>query len=70
MKVTRRGLLKRALLAGAAAALDTHLGAAQGATNIAKPIPQTGEALPVIGLGSWITFNVGDDPELLEECAV
>jgi diketogulonate reductase-like aldo/keto reductase len=29
---------------------------------ITKPIPSSGEALPVIGLGTWITFNVGNDP--------
>src|SRR5690606_41243358 len=28
---------------------------------ITKPIPSTGEALPVIGLGTWQTFDVGDD---------
>lgn len=27
-----------------------------------KPIPSTGEPLPVIGMGTWITFNVGPDP--------
>jgi diketogulonate reductase-like aldo/keto reductase len=26
-----------------------------------RAIPKTGEALPLIGLGSWITFNVGTD---------
>jgi diketogulonate reductase-like aldo/keto reductase len=25
--------------------------------------------LPLVGLGSWITFNVGDDPQALEHCA-
>jgi diketogulonate reductase-like aldo/keto reductase len=29
---------------------------------LAKPIPSTGEPFPVIGMGTWITFNVGDDP--------
>ncbi|UHD16126.1 aldo/keto reductase [Thiocapsa bogorovii] len=29
---------------------------------LAKPIPSTGEPLPVVGMGTWITFNVGDDP--------
>ena len=28
---------------------------------LTKPIPATGEQLPVIGMGSWITFDVGDD---------
>jgi diketogulonate reductase-like aldo/keto reductase len=27
-----------------------------------RRIPSTGEAMPVIGLGTWITFNVGNDP--------
>ena len=26
-----------------------------------RPIPSTGEALPVIGVGTWRTFDVGDD---------
>jgi diketogulonate reductase-like aldo/keto reductase len=42
---------------------------AQGQPPATKPIPSTGEAMPVIGLGSWITFNVGEDPVLREECA-
>lgn len=29
-----------------------------------KPIPKSGETLPVIGMGSWITFNVGEDINL------
>jgi diketogulonate reductase-like aldo/keto reductase len=36
---------------------------------ITKAIPSTGELIPAVGLGTWITFNVGDDPELREECA-
>lgn len=28
---------------------------------LTRSIPATGEALPLVGLGSWITFNVGDD---------
>jgi len=31
-----------------------------------KPIPSSNEPLPVIGMGTWITFNVGDDPRALE----
>ena len=32
-------------------------------------IPSTGEAIPAVGLGSWITFNVGSDPVLRDESA-
>ena len=27
-----------------------------------RAIPSSGELLPLVGLGSWITFNVGNDP--------
>jgi len=30
-------------------------------------IPSTGEPLNAIGMGSWVTFNVGNNPQLLEE---
>jgi diketogulonate reductase-like aldo/keto reductase len=36
---------------------------------ITRRIPGSGEALPAIGLGSWITFNVGNDPRAREACA-
>jgi diketogulonate reductase-like aldo/keto reductase len=39
------------------------------ASPSSRPIPSTGEALPVIGLGSWVTFNVGDDPAARAACA-
>lgn len=59
-----------ASIAGAAAAvLLRPLTALAWAPQITRPIPSSGERLPVVGLGSWITFNVGDDPELREECA-
>jgi diketogulonate reductase-like aldo/keto reductase len=36
---------------------------------LTRPIPSSGEALPVVGLGSWITFNVGNDRAARAECA-
>ncbi|MES2990009.1 MAG: aldo/keto reductase [Pseudomonadota bacterium] len=35
---------------------------------ITRRIPSSGEALPVVGLGSWITFNVGNDPAARDGC--
>jgi len=32
---------------------------AQSRDPITRAIPSTGERLPVIGIGTWITFNVG-----------
>ena len=36
---------------------------------LTRRIPSTGEAMPVIGLGSWITFNVGKDGAARDACA-
>ena len=57
------------MAASAAAVLLRPLSALARATPVTKSIPSTGEKVPVVGLGSWITFNVGDDPELRDECA-
>jgi len=34
-----------------------------------RTIPSSGETIPAMGLGTWITFNVGDDRAAREECA-
>jgi diketogulonate reductase-like aldo/keto reductase len=36
---------------------------------LARPIRGTNESLPLVGLGSWITFNVGTDPAGRNSCA-
>ncbi|ARS52402.1 aldo/keto reductase [Kushneria konosiri] len=41
--------------------------AESGDEPITRLIPATGEALPVIGMGTWRTFNVGSDPMLLDQ---
>ncbi|WP_296520328.1 aldo/keto reductase [Rhodoplanes sp.] len=43
--------------------------AAPAPAPLTKSIPSSGEALPVVGLGTWITFNVGNDAALRDECA-
>jgi diketogulonate reductase-like aldo/keto reductase len=54
--ISRRELLRLALGAGALALTG---GAAMAASMIQRPIPRAGESLPVIGLGTWQTFDVG-----------
>jgi diketogulonate reductase-like aldo/keto reductase len=50
------------LLAGAPAALAMSRGRARPrAAMRTRAIPVSGEPLPVIGLGTWQTFDVGDD---------
>ncbi len=66
--LSRRAVLG-AMAAGAAAAMLRPFSALAQATPLTRPIPSTGERLPVVGLGTWITFNVGDDTELRDECA-
>jgi diketogulonate reductase-like aldo/keto reductase len=41
---------------------------AQPASALTRPIPSTGEQVPRVGLGTWITFNVGRDPPARANC--
>jgi diketogulonate reductase-like aldo/keto reductase len=50
-------------LAGAAAALSGAARAAAGTPMLAHKVPSSGELLPVIGMGTWQSFNVGHKPE-------
>ena len=54
-------ITRRKFLAGAAggAVLGLTGGPVMAESILRKPIPRTGEALPVIGLGTWQTFDVG-----------
>ena len=63
MKRRDHDLSRRALMAGIGAlgvASISRSHAAPGAP-LSRPIPATGELLPAVGMGSWITFDVGDD---------
>lgn len=66
INLTRRQVM---LGAAAVAAASSTRAAAQAAAPATRPIPSSGEELPLVGLGSWITFNVGEDAKLKDECA-
>lgn len=57
--LTRRSFLAAA--GAAAASLPFVVPASVGSGAATRKIPRTGESVPVIGMGSWITFDVGDD---------
>ncbi|MBW8469159.1 MAG: aldo/keto reductase [Thiobacillus sp.] len=58
----RRRWLAASALAAGLPAWATRAAAQPAQSLLTRPIPASGEALPVVGLGSWITFNVGNDP--------
>lgn len=61
-RISRRTVLG-ALTAAAGSILGLRPSFAQQSNSLlTRAIPSSGEAIPLIGLGSWITFNVGDDP--------
>lgn len=62
---------RRTVLAGLAAAGAACFVPAAGAQTapLTRNIPSSDEAMPMIGLGTWITFNVGNDREARDACA-
>jgi len=67
-----RGPDRRTVLTGLGAATAVGLApgraSAQGAID-RRPVPSTGERIPAVGMGTWITFNVGEDEALRRERA-
>ena len=75
-EIDRRRFMQGAGALGLSASLGALIpGVAHGALRkdvpdiIRKQVPSTGEAIPAVGLGSWITFNVGNDMALRDQCA-
>jgi diketogulonate reductase-like aldo/keto reductase len=69
ISISRRAALGGFLATGMAAVVPPSRVLGQSSAVRTRPIPSSGEALPVIGLGSWITFNVGEDPVARDACA-
>ena len=61
--LNRRQILSLLGATGTSLALPQPLWAAPKPL-LTKPIPSSGERLPVVGMGTWITFNVGNDVAL------
>ena len=61
--LTRRALLGAAACAAAGIAAGAGPPARAAAALHTRAIPSSGEPLPVVGLGTWRTFNVGTSPQ-------
>jgi diketogulonate reductase-like aldo/keto reductase len=66
LKAVDRRRVLRTIASGAAMLVPTR---APAQSVLTRKIPSSGEALPLVGLGSWITFNVGNDPPARDACA-
>jgi len=67
--IDRRQALRLLAAAGAASLAGGQAVAEEtGGSIVTRAIPSSGELLPVVGLGSWRTFNVGNDAEARAEC--
>jgi diketogulonate reductase-like aldo/keto reductase len=64
---SRRTVLRYLAAAGSLALADPSV--AQEGAVLARSIPSSGETIPAVGLGTWITFNVGNDPVARDACA-
>lgn len=60
----RRRFLQALLALGGTSLFGASATAQSQTAQLTRPIPSSAEHLPVIGLGTWITFNVGRDREL------
>ena len=60
MKLTRAALLS---LTGSSLLAGRHVAAQTSVTMNRRKIPSSGELLPVVGVGTWRTFDVGSKPE-------
>ena len=65
--VARRAFLASMAALGAVVPFARASKSTTAETPLTKVIPKTGERLPVIGMGSWLTFSVGDDKVARDE---
>jgi diketogulonate reductase-like aldo/keto reductase len=75
-RLSRRDWLRLLGAAGAASVLRPWTGLTlpgqedpRSGPLLTRRIPSSGEELPLVGLGSWITFNVGEDRTARDSCA-
>ncbi len=65
----RRKFINLAAASSAATAFSTLPSTSWGAETelLSRKIPSSGEAIPILGMGTWITFNVGKNKRLRDK---
>lgn len=66
-KITRRSFLQTAGALSAGIAVMPKVLFGETARAITRPIPSSGESIPVIGMGTSRTFDAGDDPVVRQQ---
>jgi diketogulonate reductase-like aldo/keto reductase len=64
--VSRRGFLRQLAAMGALAAVWPGFGSGAATAIHRRPIPSSGELIPAVGMGTWLTFDVYDDAKALD----
>lgn len=67
--IGRRGFLLQSMGLGLATLLSQIVPAKSQTSALMKSIPSTGETIPVIGMGTWISFNVGNNLKARNHCS-
>lgn len=67
--LSRRDWLASLTAASVASIIPDWAASQARSAILTRPIPSSGESLPVVGLGSWVTFNVGEDRAARDACA-
>ena len=63
-RFSRRRFIKSTTALSLAGIAQPLMARTAKAPMITKAIPSTGEQIPVIGMGTWLTFDIGHEPKL------
>ena len=70
-KTSRRGFLRSAAALSAAGIVNPGTALSSNSDILTRAIPSTGEQVPIIGMGTWKTFDIGHEPSLRDaQCEV
>ncbi len=66
VKASRRQFIKSSTALGLTGLIPIYV-SSNSSELITKAIPSTGEQVPIIGMGSWLTFDIGHEQKLRDQ---